>query len=874
MINNIINLNEFKPQYLIIDTECLYDYWSFQYRNEEMEESKIIECYTDNDCIQLYNQILKNISRPMFFYSIDYDSVMINALCKLVEKKETNIVYKLREFNNLIMQGLNYFQVNKYFWVDCFFKEDCIDFDKAMEKTKSHYISNNTILSFLETFPMILGKSLVFKQMMFSSIPKMMYYYTVKQDRTLIPSISLKKLQLIEEGYNIKIDFGKYDSIEKIKNDGLYEDWIRYSLNDVDFLTRFFEKNIIPKIKEKYFAYKAANKIKSIELTNRVIYAENNTPLIVGLLSLDNPNKDITIDYLDYIKTDNKKFNDFVEFVNDSQYIKNDKDIKIAYAEKYELEYIQDDYNRDEELVINSFDKIDLKGTECTIGLGGIHGAINKIVAENLLHLDYESQYPSIILQFAQLYSQIIDIELYEGIYNLKCYDLKKEIKELKNRDKEICKIIEDGGNDGADIYEYGPELKEINQKLEELQQIMKGTKLILNSSYGLINSNFNLPISNKVLGRFICLFGQSLLINLASKLPIDSILYNVNTDGIIINKPKETIIIEPDGYFRLGVDEYSSLIQRDVNNYILDGKKKGCFNIKIKQLINNNEKLSQNLLNAINLIQNKEVKTYPIHFNSKWFDCPETAYYLTTKELGQQIIKQTAKPQILGICGETFYFTTDKEKADIEVYKKYAEIIKNRIFDFELEKKEVINYFEIQLQKDSDNNIKTKRMVKRKLSKLLNKSIGLSGFKGDLKSDCLYYDNNKATIIKPLIQYNMTQILESTESKALTLFTNNDLIIIDIDIYNKNTGKAKEGWQEIKPLLEELKKINTFEVWNKKTERFNRKYIFKSNEKFNVKNKYFEIIKKGVVWSIDGFYTNNMIGPVELPEAIKKYLI
>jgi hypothetical protein len=878
MLNDRINLNEFTPQFLIVDTECLNDYWSFQYRNEEMEETKIIECFNDNDVINFYNEVLKNITRPMYIYAIDYDSTMINVLCKLVEKKETNILRKLRNINNLIMKGFNYFQLNRYFWCDVYFKMKTPNFDEALTKCRYHFASDEIILEFLNNYDILLGKSLVFKNLMFCSIPKMMFYYTIKQDRTMIPSISLKKLQLVEDGYNIKIDFNKYQTIHLIKEDGLYNDWIKYSKNDVDYLFRFFIKNLIPKIKEKYFAIIAANKVKPIysndviypiKVTNRVIYSENNTDLIVSLLKLDSPNKDIVINYSDFIKTDNKKFNDFVSFVNENQIVDNDKDIKLKYAEKYNVEYIEDDYNRDEELVINSFDKITLNNCNCTFGLGGLHGAVLKLVAEDLLHLDYESQYPSIILQFKELFSQIIDIELYEGIYNLKCYDLKNQIKELKERDKEICKLIEDG------IQEHTPELKEINLKLIELNQIMKGTKLILNSSYGLINSNFKLPISNKILGRFICLFGQSLLINLVSKLPKNTPIYNVNTDGLIIKKVLDTIVVESDRYFRLGVDSYNKLIQRDVNNYILDSKKKGCFNVKIKQLINTNEKLSQNLINAINIIENKEVKILPIYFNSKWFDVKEQGYYLTSEEFGKQIIKQTIKPQILGLDGEVFFFTPFAEKADIEMYKKYAEKTKNRIFDFELEKKEVINYFEYRLKKDTSDNIKIKRSTRRNLMKILcSKTIGLSGFKGDLKSDCMLFLNGKQQIIKPLVQYNMTQIVESTDCKALTLYSNNDLVIIDIDIYDKNTGRCKEGWREIEQLLKELKLNTTFEVWNKKTESYNRKFIYRSNEKFNVKNKYFEIISKGVVWSLDSFYSNNEIIPIVLPDSIKKHLV
>lgn len=821
-------------KYLIIDTECLQDYFSFQYRNEAMTETTVIECENDSQIHNFYNEVLKNVTRTMFHYSIDYDSTMINFLCKLIEKEYTNINYHMRFLNDLIMKGFNYFQINKYFWCDCFFKY--MTFEESIEKTKLKYPQASY---FLDNYSNLLGKSPIFKKLKFSSIPKMMFYYTIKPDRTMIPSISLKNLQLIKEGYNVKVDLGQITSIKDVSR----ETFIEYSKNDVDFLYRFFEENILPKIDEKYQAIQAVKSISNKEIDENVIYAENNTALIVEVLSIENPIKDLELNYREYINTDNKRFNDFVNYINDNQDEKLDKTLKTNFSESY----IDDDYNRDEELVINSFDEIQLNGTTCKIGLGGIHGAIPNCIEENLTHLDYRSQYPSIILQHKELFSKLIDIDLYEAIYNLKCYELKQKLSSAKNRYDEI--VIKDGNV---------KELELIDEEYNKLNGLMRGVKLILNSSYGLINSNFNLPISNKKLGRFICLYGQSLIINLVSKLPMDTKLININTDGIIIQLDQE-INIPDDGYFVLGIDKYKKLIQKDVNNYILDYKTKGCFKVGIKNQINTSG-VKQNLINAVNLLQNKEVKSLPIYFNKKYYTDTDKRYYLTTKDKGEVKIKNTVKPEIVGLSGEEFYFTTDFSKADINVYKKYAEITKQRIFDFELEKKQVINYFEHIIVKDLDENIKEKRKVRRQLMKVLGtKKIGLAGFKGNLKISC--YDEKP---IKPLIQYNMTQIMESTDCQSLTLF---DLIIVDIDIYDKNTGKAKSGWQEIIPLLEKLKESNTFECWNSKTKNFNRKYVFIGSLETIPKSKYFEIIKKGVIWSRNKFYDCNFKEPKKLPE-------
>lgn len=844
MLSKIIDITKFEPQFLIIDTECLYDYWSFQYRNELMKETIIIECHNDDDFYSFYTNVLCKITRPMYFYSIDYDSVMINILCKLVEKGESDINMQMRNINNLIMQGLDYFRLNNFFWVECYFKNEPRNFDLAIENCKRHYSNNPPTLEFLDNFSNLLGKSQLFKSMMFNSIPKIMYYYTIREDRRLIPSISLKSLQLVEEGYNIKINFSKYQNIKKIKDDNLYEKWIEYSKNDVDFLYRFFEKNILPKIKEKWLAVKAVNSLKKIELKNRVIYSENNTDLIVSILSIEIPNNNFNINYTKYIKTNNENFNRLVKFTEDNQYVKKDKDLKIMYSECYNRNYINDDYNVNEDIQINSFDEIIINGMKYKIGYGGIHAAKENYTGQNLLHLDYESQYPSIILQYKELFKNIIDIDFYEMVYIERNIRIKKRLKE--------------------------------NPEDKEAIELKQGYKLILNSAYGLINSNFNLPISCKSLGRFVCLKGQSLLINLSEE--CDEVI-NANTDGLIIKD--QEINIPDNGYFKIGVEKIDKIIQKDVNNYIKwqygKMKTKGCYNLKIKQWIAKNEKLAVNIHNALNILNNKEAEILPIYFHPKWFDVEEKAYYLTSSSMGEIITKNTKKPTILGLANEKFYFTIDKNLAELEMYKRYAKITKDRILDFELEKKEVINFFEVTLLKDSDENIKLKRSTRRKFTKLLSPTIGLAGFRGDLKKECMIYNkNDRQEMIKPLVQYNLTQVIESTDCKSLTFYNNDDkFIIIDIDIYDKIDKRAKKEWQQLSPLLDCLKKSDTFECWNKATIGYNKKFIFMVDGHINVKqSNYFEIVQKAVIWSVDGFYESNFKSPRVLGEEIKKYLV
>ncbi len=892
-------------KYSIIDTECLEDYFSLQAKSEK-SEVQVYECYSDEDCYQLYNQ-LKKVTRPMYFYSIDYDKVMLNALCKLVEKKETNILYHLRKINDYIIQDkLDYFRLNAEFWIDCYFyikkTNEYMEHDEVFElakiKIKSMYPQYH---GFIDNYSHIFGKSKVFKNLIMNSIPKIYYYYNIDVNKTIKPSISLKKLQLIHEGYNIKFDFSKYTKIADIKKDGLFDKWIEYSKNDVLFLEKLFLAKPKDDITKRFYAYKAIKQINpDFEIDINVLFSENNTTLISKILEIPNPVKNFEFDYEEHIKTDHPDFNHLVSFVNQNNFIKKDKDLKNKYCQDYEKDYITDDQtivNDDKiDLLIGSFMELIINGTKVKIGLGGCHGAIDQYIGENLIHLDYTSQYPSIILQYKEFFRNIINVDLYEAVYNLRITS-KTKLSELKVKIEEAYKIIEDGGNEMGDIAEQGPQIEEWEKEKIELELIVEGLKLILNSCYGLINSNFNISIACKKLGRFICLKGQSLIINLATKLinkcP-DIKLININTDGIICKIPEGVNIdgiIEQDrdGYFTLGVKQYKSIIQKDVNSYILDNKVKGNFNIKIKQNINRHERISVNAINAIRLIQNKEIKFLPIFFDTKWIDKEEKRYYFTTKENGVKAIKRTAKPEILYIDNELMYFTDDINKADKSLYKKYAEITKNKILNFTWVNPTNTNkpYVEVELIEDIDENILVKRLEKRKLYKLLgtgiaSKYIGFTGYKGSIKANSYY----PLKPIVPLVYYTMTQIQNSTYCQGFSLHNiDNSFIIIDIDALDKTTGRGKWGFGVLNFIIPLLREAKTFEVWNSQTLKFNHKYIFKNpdpkiNYKVNDKySKFIELIDKGVIWSMKHserqyFYQGEFkeITPEIISELLIKY--
>jgi hypothetical protein len=831
-------------KYSIVDVECLWDYFSLQAKSES-SEAVVFECYNDNDCYRLYEK-LKKVTRPMYFYSIDYDKVMINALCKLVEKKQTNILYHLRKINDFIIQDkIDYFRLNAEFWCNCYY--DIRDSNKYMQQDEVFELAKLKIKSiypkcheFIDEYSNLFGKSQVFKSLIMNSIPKIYYYYNIDVNKTIKPSISLKKLQLIHEGYNVKFDFSKYNSIEDIKKDGLFEKWIKYSENDVLFLEKLFLDKPKEDIIKRYYAYKAIKTINpDFEISNNELYSENNTLLITKILSIPNPKKDFEFNYEDHIKTNHPDFNHFVSFINKYNYIQRDKDLKKYYCENYNKEYINDDItvltDNKVDLLTGSFDELVIGGTKIKFGLGGLHGAIEKYIGENLLHLDYTSQYPSIILQYKEYFKNIINVELYEAVYNMRIE----------------AKLKED----------------------EESILITDGLKLILNSAYGLINSNFNIPISNKKLGRFICLKGQSLLINLAAKLinrSLNITLINCNTDGIICKIPEgvsidDIIEQDRDGYFVLGVKKYKNIVQKDVNSYILDNKVKGSFNIRIKQNINRHERISVNTKNGIRLIQGKEIEYEPIFFDTKWVNKEEVAYYFTNKEHGEQAIKLTKKPEILCINDEIMYFTSIVDLADKSIYQKYAEITRDKILDFTIINSDNKNlpFIEIELYKDTDENNCIKRSIKRQLYKLFSpdgkpvngsKYIGFVGYKGGIKVNSYL----PLKPIKPLVHYTMTSIQDSTYCQGFSLHNNdNSFIIIDIDALDKKTGTGKWGFGVLSDLITDLKACETLEVWNDQTDKFNHKYIFRNPDskkyKINDKyNKFIELIDKAVIWSLD----------------------
>ena len=817
---------------MAIDLECIKRLFTFQFRNKEMEKAKMFEAYNDEDIKRLYGSLIK-ANLPMYCYSIHYDKAMINALFKLVEKGQVNIVDSLKRINDyFIIGGINYFRLNREVWVDNYFKnldkyENQFDvFKYSIEKVSNKYYENPRVGQFLHEFSYLLGQSNNFRKLNIIEIPKMLYFYTIRKDGIIRPSISLKNIQLYEEGWNHIFDFENMFDLDEIIEAGMMEDFRKYSLNDVDFLWRYIEKKCIPILKQRYYACKAIQKFNSFEFDERMIHSENNTNLLISAFSNgkvvkeeeeeEEENKENDEFYntiFDNIKqTGYDKFDKLVEFVQNNNDIKKDKDLKEEYCDYYEKEYdktdektIQD--NGKIQIVVGKFDEFELFGTKVTTGLGGIHGAIERYIAENLWHLDYESLYPSIILQFYKYYGKIINIELYKGLYEYRNNILKPRLKQL---DKEIADIYQISEKSGITA-ELEEKLNKLETEYQEVLNLSNGSKLLLNSLYGILNSEFNFSISNKILGRFICLYGQYKAIEL-SKLIIQesakSELVNINTDGIYVSDIDENTILkivekDRDGYFKLGFKHVDKIIQVDVNNYITITNNKlktkgSAFATGMKQVFTRFEnKITVNMKNALTLIKNPDemnLKYEPIYFHQKnkkfstiALEGEESSagkkYYLTNEKDGKTAIKFIAKPTVLSLDGEIMYFTDNIDLLDKSEYRKFAEITRDRILEFRLTDKDNLPYIQYKLKPDMDEkNISFKRKMRLWFNKLYPGLVCFNGFRGN-PENVLTIDKK---VIPELSNYNMTNILKSTEPMGISLKKGEILEFITTD--NENT--------------------------------------------------------------------------------------
>ena len=867
MITNFKDLYV-KNLVLSCDTECFPDYWNFifkrigedlttdfskipQIRYNPKTKVYIFECFNDEDC-QAFNSfykkfVLKNNAIMYFYNSTGYDKPMINILLNLVSNKKTNILPKLRKANDYIIKyKINYKLYSQKYWEN-FFKDDRKYID---EKELFESLGKEVYQKFYNDFKGCTANKVtklfdedLRRSVHVSSVLDIQVIGGFQPGQTKDgegSSMSLKQLQLVHLGQNQKFDFNKYSTMEEIKAEGLYDTFISYSENDVVSLEFMYFEYAEKDVKNRFYAIKAVKDegLKDdLEYESHIIFSEKNTALIELLCAIDKQ-KEFKIDYKDYIQTGIKEFDDFVDFVNRNQGTKDDTTLKRKYKEK-----------TGEEVAV-----FELNGSEVVGGYGGAHGAISKYknFKGNLYQLDYASQYPSIILEYKEIFRNIMNVDLYEAVYNLRL-----KYKALKKK-------AEKEGNDDL---------------AKEYDNIQNGLKLILNSTYGLINSAYKIKLANKILGRFVCLKGQSLLYNLCKRNP-DKLAPNINTDGVYLELDsfeEGQAIAAADyeangkGYFKLDVDPVDWIIQNDVNNYMLvlkSGKTKqkgGAFNLGIKQKFNKHSNIDVNINNALNLLSGKEVEIKEVYFKGMSnIDC-DKSHYFTTPEKGINPVNNLKYPTKLSIDKVDIYVTQNKDDADINVYKEYAELTKGKIEAFN---NKVTNnkYFEHIITSDTNENNKILTSNINRVKKLLDidiKDIGYCGFLGIAKNTTFL----RGKPINQLINYKKTEIKNSVESQGIKVYAPEKIIIVDVDIFDKHTKTFKHGYPE--KLVDTLSKVDTYKTWNSATKDYkNFKLIFKNdiNQILDIDSQYkgyIEVIEESTVWTMEGldrqYFDNNM---------------
>lgn len=181
---------------------------------------------------------------------------------------------------------------------------------------------------------------------------------------------------------------------------------------------------------------------------------------------------------------------------------------------------------------------VDVCGVPHVFGWGGLHGAREKYHGRGLLlHVDVNSYYPSLMIEY--------------NLLTRNCRDPKRY----------------------REIYEKRLALKHTGKKAEQAPY-----KIVLNATFGICKDKFSTAYDPRQANN-ICINGQLLLLDLLEKLEGHCELIQSNTDGLIIKIPDtqaafdeiDDICFEWETRTRmgLGLDVIREIYQGDVNNYL-----------------------------------------------------------------------------------------------------------------------------------------------------------------------------------------------------------------------------------------------------------------------------------------------------------------
>jgi DNA polymerase len=202
--------------------------------------------------------------------------------------------------------------------------------------------------------------------------------------------------------------------------------------------------------------------------------------------------------------------------------------------------------------------KTDINGVPHVFGIGGLHGAEKYYGTGLYLMADVGSYYPAIMIEYDFLSRNVLTPKKYKRI-----------------RDERV-------------IMKYNKDPRQ------------QPRKIVLNGTFGASKDRFN-NLYDPLQANNTCIAGQLLLLDLIEKLEGKCQLIQSNTDGILVKlysrEDKDGILAICEEWsvrtrMTLDYDEYTTIIQRDVNNYILmdeDGgiKRKGSVVKELKPLDN-----------------------------------------------------------------------------------------------------------------------------------------------------------------------------------------------------------------------------------------------------------------------------------------------
>lgn len=215
---------------------------------------------------------------------------------------------------------------------------------------------------------------------------------------------------------------------------------------------------------------------------------------------------------------------------------------------------------------VKSYDGMELEvmiaGVPHTLGIGGLHGSRDGYFGEGIYMLaDVDSYYPSLMIKY-DFFSRSIP-----------SWGKKRFIE----------------------MYHHRLELKAQKKKKEQAPY-----KLILNKTYGGLKDKYN-ALYDPLQANNICVAGQLFLIDLIDKIEDYCMIIQSNTDGVAFKlyreEDRELVISICNEWsdrtgMRLGFDDFSKIVQKDVNNYIMvtpDGevKRKGAYVKELRPLDN-----------------------------------------------------------------------------------------------------------------------------------------------------------------------------------------------------------------------------------------------------------------------------------------------